>query len=317
MIQPCTAAAGRGLHAAEGEGNGRVPVRPPVLLALSCIGNATLSLGRLAGQGLDRVAPGRVLRNAGQVFSALLAAASVGNAGARPQSPSVFAGDVDAVQWYEGGERAVVESCISTFGASTWPQVNVLAHCLGVSAGNACREAVDPDCLTVLYRSVERVIPDLPEASSVGKQAPDFERAFDRLKRGCRQSDYYASAMVALEQAIIDRLGGSLASPATPYTSTLLREALESEMSLEDPMEIVGVHGRRLYAGIFADADRLYQMDPQWMDRAGRDSFQNYLEKRFPHPPRPGSERVDLSDTQVRSVLHELARFLNSKHPVG
>lgn len=190
-----------------------------------------------------------------------------------------------------------------------------MAHCLGLSAGNTCRDAPDADCRTVLYRSIARAIPDLLEPASVGKQSPDFEQALQRLKREMRAADYYLGAMAVLEQVVAAAIGHALASPSAAYTAAGLRDILEAEGSVEDPLQVVGVQGRRLYAGVVRAADRMYALDPDLMDRAGRTVFQAYLDKHFPDLPRAGMPNTDLGDQQVNTVLRELAKFLNSKYP--
>lgn len=314
MICPLVAAL-PGCHGHRPITDARADGRHAVLGSLRSIGNAAVSLARQVGYALDRVAPGRLIRNMGNLAAALLAVSGGGLVGARPHAPIAGVSTPDAVHVYADGERLVLEECISSLGASARPAENIAAHCLGLSAGNACRGALDASCRTVLYRSVALAIPDLLEPASVGKQAPDFEQAFQALKREMRAADYYQGAMVALEQAVAAAMGHGLASPSAAYTAAGLRDILEAEGSVEDPLQVVGVQGKRLYAGIVRAADRMYALDPDLMDRAGRTVFQAYLDKHFPDLPRVGTPSTDLGDQQVTTVLRELAKFLNRKYP--
>jgi hypothetical protein len=177
---------------------------------------------------------------------------------------------------YADGERLVLEECISTLGASARPGENIVAHCLGLSAGNTCRDAPDADCRTVLYRSIARAIPDLLEPASVGKQSPDFEQALQRLKREMRAADYYLGAMAVLEQVVAAAIGHALASPSAAYTAVGLRDILEADNSVEDPLQVVGVQGKHLYSGIVRAADHLYALDPDSCELA------RFLNRKYP-----------------------------------
>lgn len=272
--------------------------------------NVPLSLRSVANQvagsmcrGLDAIAPGRILSCLERGVTAALLLTGVGNVGARPAS--IWQSNGDVVGPHER-MRPELDACLGRVGAGDRPAARVLAHCYGTQARKACLDGVDPYCLMTLQRSIEgQDGAEIPEV-----EAQHANGAFHRLEQQHLQSEYYTLAMQALVGSMEKQCGCILAT-RDDYTPAELRTMLEG--SVEDPLEILGVAGKALHEGIRGLADDMYQRDPDWLDRTGRQRFQEWLDSEIPDISHPDHSDADLSERQVQRMLHELARYLNHR----
>lgn len=300
----------------------RVPedARSPGLLqfgaALRGVSITVAPLGRAVMGALDVLAPGRLLHNAATWWPIVVAALTRGSraeGGVQPLHLDAVGSDPAVL--YTSLQPALA-ACISELGAGSHEASFVVAHCLMAAAAAACADGGIPGCISVIERSVQR---DSAGACAVAAEEirVDCMPARRHLLRDTRQSDTYLNAMNALERVVVQLRGVDAPAPSAAYTADDLRALFEGDMSVEDPLEPVGVQGRLIHAALLDQREHLYRLHPRHMDTTCRVQIGRWLDEAWPRPAQEGERNADLSDKQVTRVLQELAHFLNRKHGLG
>ncbi|WP_372486888.1 hypothetical protein ABRP17_004245 [Stenotrophomonas sp. WHRI 8082] len=293
--------------------------RSPGLLqfgaALRGVSNTVVPLGRAVMGALDALAPGRLLRTAATWWAIGAALTRVCRAEGGVQPLHLDAVGSDPAVLYTSLQPALA-ACISELGAGSHEASFVVAHCLTAAAAAACADGGIPGCVSVIERSVQR---DSAGACAVAAEEirVDCMPARRHLLRDTRQSDTYLNAMNALERVVVQLRGVDAPAPSAAYTADDLHALFEGDMSVEDPLEPVGVQGKLIHAALSGQLMHLYQLHPQHMDTACRGQIGRWLDEAWPRPRHQGERHADLSDKQITGVLQELARFLNRKHGLG
>jgi len=228
--------------------------------------------------------------------------AALGSAGARPLVTDGGYG-TRATRVKEDHFSPAYKHCLLDTGALPVPASRIIAHCAGKAASAQCGS--DSQCLTTLQRSLHA-----PQ-EEIALRIPWAEGRNDVLGKVIQRAHANSAWDQALSSIrwILDRpLWGNLPRDGRTFSAT----GLKSMINLMDGSE--RLHVRSVLASISlrcgillqAEVARIYAVEPDRMDTAGRDELLDYLDKHFLHIADKGMTRL-----QYNHILQAVARYLN------